>query len=426
MGITIEEWTEREEEQPSPEAASAVEVSGASAAVPNGPTKESALAVETALEIPLSSIYLSPAERATLPASVIAYLDSPSSAAASFPLRIVSERIRGIAFQLWPAAKVLSAFMMRLQTDVTAANPAPVPDYRAQRAAAAASASAAAVAPLTGASSHSAAADPATAAQPATTCPAVTSPAAAFPPLHCGPSGLFWPGKRVLELGAGCGLAGMLAAALGAQVTVTDMAAVIPHLQANIERNFGEAAVGETADNDRAPDGVDADGWAALRRILHARCDAAALEWGTEVPAAFSASSSSSSSPAAAAAAASTAATAAAVAPFDVILLSDCVYWEDLFAPLVSTLRAVAGPQTLVLLCQTPRRPKVEKRFYKAAEKKSFLTPLVCEVPAPEADGEMKMVQIRRLQLVVKGSAASAGGAAAATAVATAVAGNLA
>ena len=74
------------------------------------------------------------------------------------------------------------------------------------------------------------------------------------------------------------------------------------------------------------------------------------------------------------------------------------VYWEDLFAPLACTLRALCSPSTLVLLCQSPRRPKVEKRFYAAAAK-HFHVALLAEVAATEASGEKKNVQLRRLQL---------------------------
>jgi hypothetical protein len=52
----------------------------------------------------------------------------------------------------------------------------------------------------------------------------------------------FLRGRRVLELGAGCGLVGMLAASdvLGAaSVTITDLDEVVPHIQTNIDANIG-------------------------------------------------------------------------------------------------------------------------------------------------------------------------------------------
>lgn len=44
----------------------------------------------------------------------------------------------------------------------------------------------------------------------------------------------------VIELGAGCGLAGMAFAAHGARVTLTDKPEVMEHLRANVQNNFGE------------------------------------------------------------------------------------------------------------------------------------------------------------------------------------------
>ena len=50
--------------------------------------------------------------------------------------------------------------------------------------------------------------------------------------------------SRVVELGAGCGLSGMACAAYGADVTFTDKADVMAHLEANVTNNFkGDEAV---------------------------------------------------------------------------------------------------------------------------------------------------------------------------------------
>ncbi len=47
-------------------------------------------------------------------------------------------------------------------------------------------------------------------------------------------------GKTVIELGAGCGLPGIAAAILGANVTITDQAPYLPLIQQNITENLTE------------------------------------------------------------------------------------------------------------------------------------------------------------------------------------------
>lgn len=328
------------------------------------------------MTVPLSELFFSAEERALLPSRF--HLSTGSRATdscssptpdvsaavrAELPLRVLSEKVRGIAFQLWPAARAFASFMRDMQHDQTAARP--LPPVRYPQRATKKTSNEETEAPVADADADVAAAASAVAAL--TFAPAASAAPTPVEPVVPSVSG-WWSGKRVLELGSGCGLNGLLAAALGAQVVLTDVAEVVPHLQANIDANFGPAAASSNAE--------DATDWAAAHRLMYARTKANALDWCAPVAQEY------------------------ASGAFDVILLSDCVYWEDLFAPLVRTLRSLVSTtsQTRIFLCQSPRRPKIEKRFFRAVDK-SFNTALLRQVAADQDSGERRDIKIYEFTL---------------------------
>ena len=102
-----------------------------------------------------------------------------------------------------------------------------------------------------------------------------------------------WSGRNVVELGAGTGVVGLCAAALGARVTLTDLDEIVPLMESCAERN---------------------------RALVEDRVSCASLPWSAEGAAGL----------------------LAAVGPVDVVLVCECIV-PRLFAmePLVDTVAAL-------------------------------------------------------------------------------------
>eukprot|EP00271_Cylindrocystis_brebissonii_P000848 TRINITY_DN11030_c0_g3_i1.p1 TRINITY_DN11030_c0_g3~~TRINITY_DN11030_c0_g3_i1.p1 ORF type:complete len:299 (+),score=21.91 TRINITY_DN11030_c0_g3_i1:467-1363(+) len=152
-----------------------------------------------------------------------------------------------------------------------------------------------------------------------------------------------WPhfveGKRSLELGAGCGLVGIVAACLGTRSSVlTDQAGNLPLLEKNVRQNQPHYSGGA------------------------ANVSVKELSWGSSSAEAFS-------------------------PPLDVLLATDVVYHHEAVAPLVETLRALVGPNTTVFLAHGRNRTaeeaffeKVRKWFrWQAVERRDWHPEYTCE-----------------------------------------------
>ena len=139
--------------------------------------------------------------------------------------------------------------------------------------------------------------------------------------------------SRVCELGAGCGLVGMTFALHGAaHVVLTDLEAVVPHLQENVAANFeqhGETWVVRSSLNGGGPD---------------CRVECRAYTWGTDPHAAGLV-------------------TAGGNANFDFLVAADAIYLSEQIEPFLASLRALATEQTVILLALEKRSPDVWQAF---------------------------------------------------------------
>ncbi|KAM9294371.1 protein N-lysine methyltransferase METTL21D [Gastrophryne carolinensis] len=156
-------------------------------------------------------------------------------------------------------------------------------------------------------------------------------------------------GRAVLELGSGTAIVGIMAAALGAHVTVTDLEELQALMSTNIDSNS---------------------------HLICGSCRAKVLKWGEDVTDTFSFP--------------------------DYILMADCIYYEESLKPLLRTLKDLSGEDTNILCCYeertTGKNPLIEKKFFELLEVDFDFK----EVPIEEHDEEYRSEDIHILQIYKK------------------------
>lgn len=167
-------------------------------------------------------------------------------------------------------------------------------------------------------------------------------------------------GKRVIELGAGCGVAGFGMALLGCNVITTDQIEVLPLLKRNVEWNTSRIS--------QMNPGSD----------LLGSIQAVELDWGNEDH------------------------IKAVAPPFDYIIGTDVVYAEHLLEPLLQTIFALSGPKTTILLGYEIRSTSVHEEMLQMW-KSNFNVKLV-----PKAKMDSKY-QHPSIQLFIMGVDSSVG-----------------
>ena len=115
-------------------------------------------------------------------------------------------------------------------------------------------------------------------------------------------------GNRVIELGAGPGIVGMLASYYGASSVLTDLESLLPLLEYNCEKN---------------------------RENLTGPVRAEALHWGLS--------------------------TAKLQPPPDFLILANCVYYQSSLESLYETLVELSGESTTILACYELRCVEIER-----------------------------------------------------------------
>lgn len=149
-----------------------------------------------------------------------------------------------------------------------------------------------------------------------------------------------------MELGAGTGVVGLIAASCGAHVCCTDLPEVVPLIELNKTSN---------------------------QYMITGTFAAATLKWGQDV---------------------------SAFQPCpDLVLVADCIYYEESLEPLVSTLCDLSNENTTILISYEERttgnKPQLEKKFHQLI-KEHFI---VEEIPEEQQDSVYHSPDIHLLKL---------------------------
>ncbi|KAG6922900.1 valosin containing protein lysine methyltransferase, partial [Chelydra serpentina] len=152
--------------------------------------------------------------------------------------------------------------------------------------------------------------------------------------------------RAVLELGAGPGAVGIMAATLGADVTVTDLEELQDLLNVNIEKN---------------------------KHLVTGSVQAKVLKWGEDVKEFLPAP--------------------------DYILMADCIYYEESLEPLLKTLKDLSGPDTCIICCYEQRtmgkNPEIERKYLELLQVDFELE----KVPLEKHDEEYRSEDIHILNI---------------------------
>lgn len=163
---------------------------------------------------------------------------------------------------------------------------------------------------------------------------------------------LDFQGKRAVELGTGCGAAGMGFYLLGlTDIVLTDIAPVMPALKRNLKRN---------------------------KPVLAKTLKHSILYWNNL-------DQIKSLNP-----------------PFDFVLAADVVYIEETVGPLVSTMEALVSDDGVVLLGYQLRSPEADKLFWEMCEEAFHVDKVPHEDLHPEYAYEETDVYILRKKAKIR------------------------
>ncbi|XP_041968466.1 protein-lysine methyltransferase METTL21D-like [Aricia agestis] len=166
----------------------------------------------------------------------------------------------------------------------------------------------------------------------------------------------FLSGVRVLELGSGLGVVGLTAATLGAQVTLTDLPEALPLLRLNIAEN--KSKIGSMG------------GYAIAESLV----------WGdtnSEIQ----------------------------KQEFDMIVMADCVYYEDAINPLIETLKCLnntINKKPTIYLTQELRDSDIQKKLWSVFYEKLSEFFFIEKIPEEQQHVNYRSSDILLLKIIKK------------------------